>query len=145
MIRIASPDDWAKLRELWEEFRQSRHALRIEGDLDKLGAYFAHSLTNPAIAVMVLPRGDALMGFAIINEVDLGLGNRVAFLRAVHMKPGTRRAEALQLQKAIMVWCHSRGLRQVLGFCNIGFPLEAYERLYGIKALYTVVGKEVTL
>lgn len=143
MTRLAILDDWPAVQELWREFKSSKHSARIEGDELRMSQYFIAALTNNNFFCIVTIREDKARGFAVGNVLDLGLGNYVTFLRAIHMKAGSNREERAGLQDMVMAWSKVRGIEKVMGFCNYNFPLEAYERLHGVKPMYTVVFKEV--
>lgn len=150
MVRKAVLRDWSRIEALWERFKASPLANRMEGDITVVEAYFSASLTNEGICFAVLERGAELTGFCIGNEAStqaLDEGRKPihqpnTFVRAIHIEPGSLE-DSLEFRHYLNNWARCRNHRMILGHCPIDFTFKAYERLHGVKPLYVVVGKEV--
>jgi len=151
MIRKALLDDWGQVKELWGRITESRHRTRLAGTFLQLETYFANSLTNASIAFPLMFERGQVRGFGILHDsVEMALNdigalapNKIAFLRMLYAEPGVGRRLSKQMHDWIMLWAKSRGASSLQGYCNLDFPLRAYERLWGIKPLWILVGKAV--
>lgn len=152
MIRKALLGDWEGVKALWYRLKEGRHSSRIMGALGALENYYATSLTDARVAFPILIGDDGVVhGMAVVHDavsmdLDEGRGltpNKVAFIRMIYLEPGTGKLSSLEMKYWLNGWAKARGAVAIQGYCNLDFPLQAYERLHGIKPICYLVGKEV--
>lgn len=143
MVRQALLDDWVGVKSLWFRFIEGPFSTRVAGDIGTIENYFATSLTSFSLRFLVLEVEGSLRGFSIVHDAIAPDGAKVQFLRVVHIEPGTSPEHAQELSQALNAWARAQGSTQIIGYCSMDFPLKAYERLHGVKALYILVGKDV--
>lgn len=142
-VKQAELRDYAAVKVLWDEMKSGLHGDRIDCNIETMDAYFAFSQTHAGVKFLLLYVGEELKGFAVLEEIAWAVLGLQCFMRAVFIKPGTGRYSSKAFTREIESWARGRGHRNMIGFCNLDFPLEAYSRLHGIKPFYTVVGKEL--
>lgn len=143
-VRQATLDDWQHVKEMWAELKLSRHALRIDCTDQVFAHYFAVSQVSPNVRFLVLASDElGICAFAILEEIVRVVAGTQLFMCALHARPWTKAEGARYFDSAMREWAKSRGHSEILGYCNLDFPLQAYKRLHKVEPCYVVVRKEL--
>lgn len=152
VVRQAELEDWSEVKNLWFNLKDSPHAMKIEGDLSTLKAFFVGSLTSPHVCMWVSIENGVYTGF-VITQINLtpeptGNGQVVTiplqFIRAVYVDNRIADPGTVGIMDTIM--CnHSReqGCKAVFGHCRKDFPARAALKQYGYEPAYLVMRKEL--